>query len=72
MRFIFIISKQGIIFFINLLFNEFKLTKIQGPPKIMKGLHNDQVKEGEVLILKALVLGNPFPRVFFNFIFHFL
>ena len=33
------------------------------PPKILRGLKSEQVQEDETIILKALVNGNPFPRV---------
>lgn len=32
-------------------------------PKILRGLKSEQVQEDETIILKALVNGNPFPRV---------
>ncbi len=46
-----------------------------GPPKILKGLKNEQVNEGETIILKALISGNPHPRVklvlnYIHIIFH--
>lgn len=38
------------------------------PAKILKGLKNEQFKEGETIVLKALIAGNPYPRVSFIFL----
>jgi hypothetical protein len=33
------------------------------PAKIIKGLRNEQAKEGDTIVLKALITGNPLPTV---------
>ncbi len=33
------------------------------PAKILKGLKNEQFKENDTIVLKALIAGYPFPRV---------
>ncbi len=33
------------------------------PAKILKGLKNEQFKENDTIVLKALIAGHPFPRV---------
>lgn len=33
------------------------------PARILRGLKNEQVKEDDMIILKALIAGNPLPRV---------
>ena len=36
------------------------------PAKIARGLKNEQVKEDDFIVLKALVVGSPAPRVNIN------
>lgn len=36
------------------------------PAKIVRGLKNEQVREDDFLVLKALVVGSPAPRVKIN------
>lgn len=40
-----------------------ELAELPAPSKILRGLKNEQVNEGETIVLKALIFGNPFPRV---------
>lgn len=44
-----------------------ELAKLPAPAKILRGLKNEQVNEGEIIVLRAIITGNPFPRVCFNF-----
>jgi len=36
------------------------------PAKIVRGLKNEQVKEDDFIVLKALIVGSPTPRVCSN------
>jgi hypothetical protein len=39
------------------------------PAKIVRGLKNEQVKEDDFIVLKALVVGSPSPRVNINLLY---
>jgi hypothetical protein len=34
------------------------------PARIIRGLSNDHAREGDTIVLKALITGNPLPTVF--------
>jgi hypothetical protein len=42
---------------------------LEGPPKVLQHLNEVQLVEGETIILKAVIAGNPFPRVRIFFLF---